>query len=324
MRSNVFQTRQDDARLTSTRARPVPTAIGSLPQTARALQRSLGNRATEMIVTSLVQRKGGKGSKGTQKEAPQEEKWKENIAEFGFPSVEVAGGGTENADIRAKDAERLWLFEVKGDNDWMSESNLTHTGNVPAKQLSGKLSGNLDQNLSTPKVGSSGQKETLSVKDYILGADVSEHARDQLLLGASKMDIEDALLGLKYDSGADDFKFTKGASIPLSINSVLRYLNDVVDTIPDYAQRQDYKSNHAGNVAEIQQAWDDYPDRDGRAFFVTNPAYLTRLEAAYSALRRTAIFHTIGNKQLEQIGNDIEYKFIPVVRDLTKVEKPEK
>jgi hypothetical protein len=61
-----------------------------------------------------------------------------------------------------------------------------------------------------PKLGLEGAKESMSVKDYILGAEPGQHARDQLLLGASNIDVDDAILAIKYDADSNDFDFTKG------------------------------------------------------------------------------------------------------------------
>ncbi|WP_395819789.1 DUF4157 domain-containing protein [Archangium minus] len=59
------------------------------------------------------------------------------LRERGFSrgQIDWAGSGTANADFYAADGTRIWIVEVKGQNNWMSISNIQKSGNVPAKQL---------------------------------------------------------------------------------------------------------------------------------------------------------------------------------------------
>ena len=296
------------------------------PDTSASVQSQ--NERLQLAEEELVQRKFEPIQLGRKKEASQEEKWKKEIEKYGFESGEVTigGMGTKGADIKAYDTERLWLFEVKGKNNWESAANIAHEGNVPAKQLADKLRGKLNTYVKAlPRGG--GSEESVEVKDYISEQGYYFDARQQILLGASNMDINDALLALPFDiekrEGEGEFDFSKGAAMPLSINTVLRYLKDVTETIPDMKKRKKYEENHKDNVEEIQDAWTEWTG-DGRSFFVQNPEYLNDLEEAYTALRQTAIQQEFHGRQLPILGKNIELKFLPVVRDLTNIQKKDK
>ncbi|RZI59524.1 MAG: hypothetical protein EOP37_11610 [Rubrivivax sp.] len=265
----------------------------------------------------------GKGKTTPPKEAPQEAKWKSDIETHGFEpgNVKIGGMGTANADISAADAARIWLFESKGANAWQSADNIAHDHNTPAKQLSRKLLGMMER---TVRAYSEYEKKvnTISVAELLNSGDEYGEARGQLLLGVSNTDRTDALLGLQYNTTTAAFDGTKGASLPLTLTSVLQYLTGV-----EFVHAQDeatFKSDHRRDLEDISQAWSDWPNDDGRSFLTRNPTYLIVLEAAYTFARQKGEGQTLHGKALDPLADDIEFRFLPVVRDLTHVEKPAK
>lgn len=295
-------------------------AVGRLLSEGAPHRPSPARASNRQAATGVIQLANGKKKS---KADPQEEKWRKELESYGFTKaqVHVAGMGTAGADISASDASRLWLFEVKGKNDWISAKNIAHEGNVPAKQLAERLSGTMGTTVRVKAPVGEGT-ESVDLKKYISSSEDYGDARKQILLGASDMNIDDAILALQYDTEKNKVDFTKGAALPLSINAVLRYMMDVVELIPDTEQRKEYSSKHAGNVYRISEAWDDWT-KDGRSFFVENPEYLTELESAYTALRKTGYRHELNGTTLEQLDDKIEFKFLPVVKNLQHVEKEE-
>lgn len=285
-------------------------------------QLSAAAATTSMPKTAPMpaQRKNGKG-----KAAPQEDKWKKAIIDKGFTEgqVKVGGAGSANADISAQDLMNLWLFEVKGANQWKSAENFAHEGNVPAKQLSGKLFGKLKQKMKIKTAG--GEVEEVTLEEALANPDYYVGVREQLLLGVSNIsEGENPLLALQINTSEEEeeagFDKTKGAALPLDLADIFNYLTKGVEFV--VRKNEDDYASQKRAVEEIEEEWGEWAG-DARSFFVQNPEHLGTIEKAYTFARQKGSKHKPHTEELATLGEDIEFRFIPVVRDLTKASKVE-
>ena len=234
------------------------------------------------------------------------------VGGFEDSEVKVAGAGGAGADITAHDGEKLWVFEVKGSNRWMSRDNISSTGNVPMKQLVHTLGGKLEQNVTVPDdpFGDG----PVSVGQYIADHDTYLDGRQQILLGASHIDIRDALLALPCTVGGEGsakLDMRKSGPMPLSVTSVGAYLRN---------DDMSYPRLEGVSLEDILAGVADA--RDAREYIIANPDELRLLEEAYTKKRqskREGEQQELHGVALDSIPDEVSYKFLPVVGDLRGV-----
>ena len=193
-------------------------------------------------------------------------------AGFAEEHISTAGPGKPNADLLAYDGDRLWIVEVKGHNDWLSEGNQSETGNVPLKQLGQKLLGSRKKRVKVSKV-------SVTVGDFL--AAPNEAGRDAITLMVTNLDTEGALLAVQTITGA---KGEQTASYyATTLHQVMRFIRDTMDG--DFDANDDSAEIVDEQSAAAQALLDDWDEWEGTAeVFLSNNA--VAIETVYTRFRQ--------------------------------------
>lgn len=214
------------------------------------------------------------------------------LREWGFAEgqIQAAGSGVASADFFAADGNRIWVVEVKGQNNWLSAANFANDGNVPAKQVGGKVQAKQATTLKGKTLFSS-DEEVVRLNEYIAA---SADGYDSLLLGVTQLDVSDALLAFKLKISDD----TIVGYHPLTLNAALNFI------------AEDKKLSHGAE--QIRESWTDSP-LNIRAWMAQNPEMAIQLSEDYTA-RRQAEAHELSNVTLPQLDEDHVIRLVPVIK----------
>jgi hypothetical protein len=225
---------------------------------------------------------------------------------FTTDQIEVAGPGTPNADLLAYDGKRLWIVEVKGHTDWLSRDNQRKKGNVPLKQLSNKLRGQLGKEIQISKVD-------MTIEDALENPGTA--GRRPIKLVVTNLDTADALLMVEQIT--DDEGDRHATYSATTVNEVIRFFDDVLERYSGSSENEGQLIQPLEvDVREMVATWRKGIDADG--FFTT---YGPKLERAYTTFRK-AMAHTRQQfAEFEKLDADLDVRlaFVPVVNSVSRM-----